>query len=208
VSVPPLPVVHADEPLGEVPPRPRPARDFLAQPPGWPFHAVCALVALGMLAAASSPAPDLFWGVPLLALLFLVWLGRLLAHLCVRGRRRRWFLVAPAGFAVLVTLLAYQVPLHARFALSESAFAAAADRAEQGVPNWYATGRLGLYDVERIGRLPGRGVVFTTGQYCGLFGTAGLARLPDGEPGAGLHEYPGMTFEHLRGPWYTWCAEV
>jgi hypothetical protein len=87
-----------------------------------------ALVALLILWSASTPGWDMLrlviagW---ISAGLLVWWMARLVAHVAVRGTRRRRFLVGPIAGLVLLMLLFTHAPLQARWALSEDGFEAA-----------------------------------------------------------------------------------
>lgn len=196
------------DPVGD----PAPARRL--RPPGAVFHAFVAGVTLGLLAALSLPVAHVFmfmlYGLGLMAaaLVWLVWLVVFVAWR-VKGRptrRARWWFVLPVGAVVTVSLLAFHVPLRARWAVSRSDFARTVAlvqrdpaRAEE------LEGQIGWYSINSIQVVDG-GVLFRerTG---GFFDDSGFAYLPDGPDADGKNmglESPEIL--HLSGPWYAWSA--
>lgn len=144
----------------------------------------------------------------------LLWVGlavfRLGDHLRSRRPRPWWGIVAPVVIVVVsVGLTAVDAPLRARWAVSRSAFAAAADDTDRGseadpvvVPD-----RLGTYRVSGAHVLDG-GLFFTTEGGGGLMSAEGFAHLPDGPSERHRTQYEGVTFRALGDGWYAWSASV
>ncbi|MHC4933681.1 MAG: hypothetical protein ACYTGV_15985 [Planctomycetota bacterium] len=114
-------------------------------------------------------------------------------------RRTRWeklaWLALPLLFSVGGLLQASKVSLHVRFALSEPSLRAAAREPDYGTEGR----RVGLFRVSRVVEANGH-VHLTTANY-GMIGEVGFVYSPDGEPGW-YYNIP-YTYEHLRGPWWT-----
>jgi hypothetical protein len=175
--------------------------------------------AAAALWAVSVPGIAFFsaWGaVWILALSAVLWAVRVITY--VRGRRRDgaigaawWFLVAPAGGALVLALIISDAPLRARWALSQHAFEQAVSHVpsspsrtewEQLTPD---RGRVGWYDVTTIYRV-GDAVIFYE-QTGDLIDNAGFAYLPSGPfPELSNGSFESPRFVHLSGPWYAWTA--
>jgi hypothetical protein len=192
----------------------RPVQRWQVDPPRWVFHGACALFALWLAWIWSRPTFDLTDATVPLVLLAgcaLIWTGRLAATLVRRERLGRWWLVAPVGAALVLTLFSVHAPLRARFALAQSdlgtiarAVLAAPDpvaaAAERGDP-----GRVGTYRI--LGVQSADGVVYF--QFAGGVGSTGrngMAYIPAGTPIPPARTYV-QTLRHLQGPWYVWSED-
>lgn len=178
-------------------------------PPGRVFAACGVVLTLFSAWQETLPAgPNLLWAVAL-ALGWLTlgttWVVRVGAA-CVRpaGRRRlrrlwaRWLVVPAAVLAIAVGLLA-DLPMRARFAVSEDALRDTAVAVREGrEPD---LGWVGLYEVVDAQAIPGGALLSVAGSGDAPFRRdGGFAYLPDGGPGAPDSTY----FTHLTGPWYVW----
>ena len=129
-------------------------------PPGWAFHAVCAIPGLGLLWSASFPGSDFLLSIFSLGLAVgfaAIWLARLITYVA-RERRVSWlFAIAPVAGALLLAIDVFTLPLTARFAFDEAAFDRAATSVEagHGVP-----GHIGTYQVQSVNE-DGDQIVFT-----------------------------------------------
>lgn len=204
------------EPAGaaDVPPQPSLHR----QPrgtgrPGLLFHGLAALPVFALLWAFSVPGfmfPLAVAAAFTLVVFALVWLIRLVGY-CVReGRASWWFAIVPLGLAIVIGLLVARVPLHARWALSQPAFAAAVSHlppepsADAYPPDLPIPGTLGSYRITLASRVIG-GVIFH--EVHGAFlDDAGFAYLPDGPTAQPYGDLQSPAFVHLSGPWYAWTA--
>lgn len=188
------------------------------RPPGAKFHLVVGLAGLLLLISVSVPGVAFFSGLAaayVLGIGAVVWVVRGLLFVLARrdGRAHgaaRWFLVAPLGGLLVVALVLADVPLRARFSLSEAAF----DRALELAPaetsldeqeHFEVPDRIGSYRITDAYR-QGDAVIFyeRTGS---LVDDAGFAYLPSGsfpELENGGFERP--SFRHLQGDWYAWTA--
>lgn len=221
------PPITSNAPAGVDPPYPPGGVGpfSFSRPPRLVFHLVLALATAPLLPAASSPAGGRFlWmlgSVLILAaagLLWLVWVG-----LWFSARRRnfavgssRWFILAPVAGAVVVAMLAFDVPLHLRWSqarpafdrfVEESATQGRVEPIELDTPS-----RMGTYVIDRAERLDGQTFVFldTSSSPRPFLTSAGFAHLPDGP----RHDLPVMNvlggerveYRHLVGDWYTFSA--
>jgi len=189
----------------------RPVHRWEVDPPRWWFHAFCALFAVWLAWIWSRPAFDAFdAAVPLVLLAgcALIWSGRLAATLFRGERPARWWLVAPAGAVLVVTLFHVHAPLHARFALAQDDLGDVA-RTVLAAPDPVAAaaqqgdlGHVGTYRVHRV--LAAGGVVyFAFDRGVGSLGRNGMAYIPAASPVPPGDTY-AQTLQHLRGPWYIW----
>jgi hypothetical protein len=119
-----------------------------------------------------------------------------------------WLRMVPPLFIAISLLVAADVPLRARWAISEASFEDAARTARRAGA---CKGTLQAYDFDRVGwyraacvRVVGESVLFSTGMD-GLGGQAGFAYVPrELDP-----ELVGCrSFDHLGGHWYTWSAPL
>lgn len=182
------------------------------RPPGAVFHAFASAATMTLFVAMSLPAAHLFmfmvagFGLVGAALVWLVWLVVFVVWR-LRGRptrRARWWFVVPVGAVVAWSLLAFDVPLRARWAVSRADFNQAVAlvqrdpaRAEE------LEGQIGWYSINSIQVVDG-GVLFDewTG---GFFDDSGFAYLPDGPDGGVERAWlDSVVLLHLSGPWYAW----
>jgi hypothetical protein len=188
----------------------------LTGPPGPRFYGLCGGATLLLLYSVSVPGLAFFSFVPaILGLLTLtvVWCVKLI--LSRRGFRRRWgsFAVAPVGGALVCAILHFDVPLQARWSLSQSAFESVVARVSAGPAvgderdEVNVAHRVGLYSISSGRRVGGDGLIFYEASGAALFDYAGFAYLPNG-PTADLAtgSFESPEFHHLSGPWYTWTA--
>lgn len=128
-----------------------------------------------------------------------------------RGRRSRvpaWSLVAAATLvAGGAVLLAADVPLRVRWAVSEGAFD---DAVQAAAPTGTSPdgpievpGRLGAYRIVGAERL-GTAVLIETPDAAGIFVRAGFIHVPDGLASLPERITGGASFEPLGDDWYAW----
>jgi hypothetical protein len=189
----------------------RPMQRWESEPPRWLFHGCCALFALWLAWIWSRPAfepADATVPLVLLAGCALIWTGRLAATMVRRECLGRWWLVAPIGAALVLTLLHAHAPLRARFSLAEGDLGGVA-RAVLAAPDPVAAaahegdlGRVGTYRVRNV--LSADGIVyFQFDRGVGSLGRNGMAYIPDATPLPPADTYM-QTLRHLQGPWYVW----
>lgn len=194
-------------------------RLYFVRAPGVWFHALVAVLALVLLYLHSVPGWPNFaaWGVVVLALVLAagVWVAR--AVLFVWGRRKgldvgsaRWFLVAPIGGLIVVSLLVAAVPLRARWELSDDAFAAIVSDAPPATEKTEWVGfdvpsRIGSFEITAAYRVGDAVILYEKNGY--LSDDAGFAYLPSGPfPELNTGSFESPRFRHLSGPWYAWVA--
>lgn len=106
---------------------------------------------------------------------------------------------APALAAATFVLVVVGAPLEVRYRLSKPEMnRVARDVMHSRGPNRPAITEIGLFDVDRVERIPG-GVRFVV-RGTGFLSVAGFAYLPSHEPAVLAEEY----YRHLDGPWYVW----
>jgi hypothetical protein len=197
--------------IGGAPPA-RPAQRWEVEPPRWLFHTSCAMFALWLAWIWSRPTFDLADAtIPLVALSggALIWTGRLAATLVRRERPGRWWLVAPAGAAVLLALFHTHAPLRARFALAQDDLGDVA-RAVLAAPDPVRAaaargdlGRVGTYRVHGVQSADGI-VYFAFDRGVGSMARNGMAYVPSTVTDVPTDVY-AQSLQHLRGPWYIWA---
>lgn len=188
----------------------RPVPRWEVEPPRWLFHGVCTLFTLWLALIWSRPTFDLTDATIPLVLLAgcaLIWTGRLAASLVRRDHLGRWWLVAPAGAALVLVLLHADAPLHARFALAQDDLGNVA-RAVLAAPDPVAAaaqqgdlGRVGTYRIHGV-QSAGGIVYFQFDRGAGSMGRNGMAYIPSGV-GVPTNVY-AQSLRHLHGPWYVW----
>jgi len=206
-----LPPSPEDGPIAYLSPD-SPLRRWVAGPPRWVFHGVCAVLALWVFWTSSRPAYDLIdddAALPRL-LLFgcaLVWLARLIATLVRRDRPNRWWGLAPLGGLIVGVLMFSDAPLHGRFALAQGELGGVA-RTVLAAPNPTTAaaqrgdlGRVGTYRIQHIEVADGA-VFFLVGHGGAYLGDNGFAYVPPSAPVPTSTPYV-RVLHHLRGPWYT-----
>ncbi|SEK85683.1 hypothetical protein [Rhodococcus maanshanensis] len=181
---------------------------FWDRPPGWSLLATTALVCGAALWAFSFPTPNswiliLFclWPTVLIAV---CWTVKTTTFLVRRNAWSNWILAAPLVALTSATLLVFDVPLQARWQLSQSDFAAAVEEVRSGADRADFDGRIGGYDVRDV-RRHGDNVYFVVTD-SGFLDDDGVAYLPDGEPTTPDPVGEGVQVWHLRGPWYSFSA--
>ncbi|GII92432.1 hypothetical protein [Sinosporangium siamense] len=110
--------------------------------------------------------------------------------------QRLWSLLVSLGFVLVTVLLVkVDVPLHVRFALSESSLErhARSAHAEEREDQWW-----GLFHVNYVEKIP-EGTIFLVTDIGLDWLSHGFAYLPDKPPVGEAHRY-----EHFKGPWYRW----
>ncbi|MFC5822560.1 hypothetical protein [Nonomuraea insulae] len=186
-------------------------------PDAWRPDRLAALVlttvaALLTVYATSVPGwylPWVAWLVFAWTFLGLIWLGTL-ARILFRASplaklRLEWpvWLLPPLIVLLAGGLVYMGAPLEARLALSRPAFDAFARTVSQGAPLPGDDEWIGLFPIEGATRFPG-GALFTV-DGAGFIGSTGFAWSPGGEPPqVGGEE----SYDHLRGPWYTWSKDI
>lgn len=170
----------------------------------WGFHLLCLVLAVGWLWESSSPGTTAttFLILALLALNALVWLICVIVAVARQRQLRLWMAAAPLGGALVVALVSANVPLHVRWAGSESAFAAAVASPNFG-SNANSDGyfsppeQLGTYEIIGFSRNGDRAQFDDASSFCG---TSGFAFLPDGDTSVfGFGEL--ITVVDLGGSW-------
>ncbi|MFG1755781.1 hypothetical protein [Streptosporangium sandarakinum] len=160
------------------------------------FTGAIGLASLLTLCEVSAPGLSV-WALALVP----YWLALAIAWSWMVGRgpgRRGW---APWMFVPLtlvlgtVLLVKTDVPLHARFALSEPSL----ERYARSVRSDYAGDRWwGLYRVDEVEKIPG-GARFMVTELTMDWKSYGFAYIPDRAPDPEEGRY-----EHFTGPWYIW----
>jgi hypothetical protein len=188
---------------------------FWGRPPRLWFHLALSAAVLVALWSVSSPGfalVSLLGAIGALWLLALVWLARAIAFGTSRHRRprsARWLALAPLTGLVVVALMAGDVPLRTRWALSRPAFEQALDDVADpgdGDPYHVAASftRLGSYRIESTTR-DGNAVLFYEPSRP-LIDYSGFAYLPDGPTPAVEARFETSRFEPLGGSWYSFTA--
>ncbi|MEV0591767.1 hypothetical protein [Nonomuraea cavernae] len=165
-----------------------------------PFTWAVGLASLLTLFEVSTPGLS-YWAsaLALYWLALAIWLGRMLVS---AGRTRTW---TPRMFVPLalvlgtVLLVKVEVPLHARFALSESSLErhARSMRSDHHSDRWW-----GLYRVDRVEKIPG-GARFLVTSLTMDWASYGFAYSPDRVP-----DQEEGRYEHFKGRWYIWIEGV
>jgi len=192
----------------------RPVQRWEVEPPRWLIHGVCALCTLWLAWIWSRPTFDLADATVPLVLLSgcaLIWTGRLAATMVRRDRLGHWWLVAPAGAALVLALFSAHAPLHARFALAQDDLGDVA-RAVLAAPDPVAAaahlgdlGRVGTYRIHGV-QSAGGIVYFQFDRGVGSMGRNGMAYIPTGS-GVPPTDIYAQSLRHLQGPWYVWSEE-
>jgi hypothetical protein len=177
----------------------------------WFFHGVIAILGALLLWSHSVPGVIILLeaGVGLaLLVMVVIWACWVVVAVIRRRRWRREFALAPAIGILIVALLAADVPLQVRWALSRGSFARTVSSLSSGPgADSYvdAPTRIGTYRITSVESVPG-GFLFYEANGL-LFDDAGFAYLPNG-PSADLENtnFESPNFTHLGGPWYSWTA--
>jgi hypothetical protein len=184
------------------------------EPPRWLFHTICAVFALWLAWIWSRPTFDVADAtIPLVGLssTALVWTGRLAATMVRRERPGRWWLVAPAGAALLLSLFHAHAPLHARFSLARDDLGAvartvlAAPDPVQAAAAQGDLGRVGTYRVHSVESADGI-VYFAFDRGVGSMARNGMAYIPASVTALPTEVY-AQSLHHLQGPWYVWSED-
>jgi len=181
--------------------------DGAAHPaPGRWFFLATAFAIVAALDTTSRFSFGLFLPTAIMwCVLAAIWLVRFIA---AAGATRREFrlsywvrwLAIPVALGLVFVACAYRLPIHARFALSESALDQVA--AEVAAGGSLDRGWIGLYPVERVERTDD-GMRFIIGGLfgSGLFDPIGFAYSTDAEPpNIGRED----IYERFAGSWWLW----
>jgi hypothetical protein len=170
---------------------------------------ITSLWVLVWLVFESEPMVDILAGLPLIFFtlaIFASWIFFLLpaswsAWKGTRHERMRkiagYLLPLPLGVALLVAAASYDVPIRARFELSEGAMLDRVESFERGnVVSRADSELIGLYTVAHISRLDGCVLLQTNN---GIDQEAGFAYCRSGRP-----EAPTEEMDHLKGKWWVY----
>jgi hypothetical protein len=183
------------------------------RPPGRTFHLAMAVAGAVLLVSVSVPGVVKQWLLRALIVLgfgAVVWCIRSAAYLVARLQQRSqgsavWLVAAPLGLLMVATLWGTDLPLQARWTLSQGAFDDVVENRD-GLDSGQDR-VIGLYRITNVQEI-GDAVVFSEANRQLAGSGAGFAYLPDG-PRPDIVQALTLSsalpqFEHLGGPWYSW----
>jgi hypothetical protein len=181
----------------------------LTEPPGWLMHLAVAIGMAGMLEAFSAPGfytESALIFILLWLLLIAIWSIRILTALIARRPIRRWgWAIAPIIGLITAGLIAFDIPVQIRFAVSRNDLTRLAQQALAAGPKPFSqvwgspTQRAGAFDVV-VAQVTSDGEVdfVVPGTYF-FRSCSGFTYFPNATPFD-----PEGSFESLGGPWYIW----